>query len=137
MAKSCAVCASPAREVIDRHLLDLSCSNRAIARRFSVSRWSVDRHVRNHLQPLIEANRARYERRIGDRLDEAADKIGRFATAEVDRLLTIGLDPDPRRRWSGKAMRARHRLWEIALGAPHKTLHCEENGSRLQSRKAQ
>jgi hypothetical protein len=126
MPRCCSVCAKPERELIDQELLQLRVSNRAIARRFCVSRWSVDRHGRNHLGPLIEANRARYEERVREGLDQAAGKVGRFLNAEVDRLLTIALPLDPSRRWSGKASRARQKLMDIALGGTVRKHQCRE-----------
>jgi len=118
MARPCSVCTNPARDAIEQDILDLRSSNRAIARRFSLSRWSVDRHARNHLGPLIAAHRDRYEHKVRSGLDRAAEKVGRFANEHVDHLLAIGLPADPQRRWSGKAMRARQRLIDIGFGMP-------------------
>jgi hypothetical protein len=76
----------------------------------------VDRHARNHLGPLIAENRGRHQQKVEAAFASATERLVQYANRHIDRLFALAEPTDPQRRWSGKAMRARHRLMDIALG---------------------
>lgn len=76
MGRACSACIHPARDVIDRSLLERQPASR-LAVRFGLSRFAVGRHERGHIAPALAL--AAQEREVA-RADDLVEKL-----ADLDR----------------------------------------------------
>lgn len=91
---ACKVCSHPERPEIDEALA-AGQAHRAIARRFGVTRDSIDRHAANHLTPALVRLRERREERGAARVVDRVSRLANRLEAMLDGLEEQGAAQGP------------------------------------------